>query len=131
MCVCVCVLCLYIYMCLCLCLCLCLSIYIRLGTQVNSTVGAFLGVLVGEGASGVDGATVYLHMDDGQVMYCVPPYGAICVYLHVYRHVVLVCTAYGATVCASMCTSICTSIWCYCVNLNLVLLCTCIWMMVR
>ena len=39
----------------------------RLGSSVNSTAGEFLGVLVGEGETGTDDATVYLHMDDGQV----------------------------------------------------------------
>jgi len=39
----------------------------RLGSSVNSTCGEFLGVLVGEGETGTDDATVYLHMDDGQV----------------------------------------------------------------
>ena len=123
-------------MCVCVCVCVCVCLYICVSVSVSVSVSEYL-YQIGHSSElnswsilG-DGATVYLHMDDGQVMYCVPPYGAICVYLHVYRHVVLVCTAYGATVCASMCTSICTSIWCYCVNLNLVLLCTCIWMMVR
>jgi hypothetical protein len=37
----------------------------RLGSCVNSTSGEFLGVLVGE--TGTDDATVYLHMDNGQV----------------------------------------------------------------
>uniref|UniRef100_A0A7S4K7A4 Uncharacterized protein n=1 Tax=Guillardia theta TaxID=55529 RepID=A0A7S4K7A4_GUITH len=37
----------------------------RLGTSVNSTGGAFLGVLIGE--AGEEDATVYLHMDDNQV----------------------------------------------------------------
>jgi len=37
----------------------------RLGTNVNSTGGAFLGVLIGE--AGEEDATVYLHMDDNQV----------------------------------------------------------------
>ena len=44
----------------------------RLGANVNSTGGAFLGIMVGEGGEGTEGAEasdaiVYLHMDDGQV----------------------------------------------------------------
>ena len=40
----------------------------RLGTKVHVSGGAFLGVLVGETQTGGrDDATVYLHMDDGQV----------------------------------------------------------------